>query len=533
MRAARNRRNLTRCSGSPALTCHASAQRSETSRKGGMFVNLNEGHCTKVWVVLVMASALLSMAGCKRPKKQQEPSAKQAASAAPAAHQSTPVDQPATPAPANTNVAPVTGPETERIEGGPEADLLVRTGSINNLGFGWPKGFDPFSGNSTPEHGWPWKPPKDPADGTDRIMIGSSVTRADFDAKPHDGYSSEIKPPCCAVPSPNAPPLQRNADSMPRPITLNVGTLPAKIDAVLFQMFVDDFQAPVWNSHFQVTLNGTRIPPFEDAINALNQTGPIGKLVTLRLLPEYWPLLQSGTVKLLVDDPTTHVPDGYAIDFVRILVNPHKFKYEVSLTCSVVDAAHHSPVAGATVTAALATASTDKRGMCALKNLPAGLVTATASAPGYDQGSVTVDLVTGQAGKAAFQLHPHEEGTADLEKAIAQTGSATVYGIHFDTGSAKLRPDSTPALESVLGLISAHPGSRWTIAGHTDDQGNGDDNQKLSEARSASVVSWLGAHGVEADRLVPKGFGANRHVADNATANGRALNRRVEIAPAN
>ena len=71
------------------------------------------------------------------------------------------------------------------------------------------------------------------------------------------------------------------------------------------------------------------------------------------------------------------------------------------------------------------------------------------------------------------------------------------------------------------------------IAGHTDNQGNSDDNQKLSEARSASVVSWLGAHGVEAVRLVPKGFGANRPVADNANANGRALNRRVEIAPAN
>jgi hypothetical protein len=100
------------------------------------------------------------------------------------------------------------------------------------------------------------------------------------------------------------------------------------------------------------------------------------------------------------------------------------------------------------VTAALATTSTDKRGKCALQNVPAGLVAATASAPGYDPGSMTVDLVAGQAGKAEFQLHPHEEGTADLEKAIAQTGSATVYGIHFDTGSAKLRPDSTPALQS-------------------------------------------------------------------------------------
>jgi OOP family OmpA-OmpF porin len=352
----------------------------------------------------------------------------------------------------------------------------------------------------------------------------------DYGIKPHDGYSTILR---SATPAPNAPPSKARQDSMPRPISLDVGALPAKIDGVLFQIFVDDFQAPVWHSHFQVTLNGTRIPSFEDAINALDQTGPIGKLVSLRLLPEYWPLLQTGTVKLLIDDPTTRIPDGYAIDFVRILVNPHKFKYEVSLAASVVDADKHSPIAGASVTAALVATATDRHGKCALKELPAGLVVASASAPGYDADSVTVDLVAGQSGKAEFLLHRHEEGTAALERAIAQTGSATIYGIHFDTGSAKLRPDSAPALASILGLINGRPGSRWVIAGHTDNQGGSDDNLKLSEARAGSVVTWLSAHGVEANRLGPKGFGASRPVADNASANGRALNRRVEIAPAN
>lgn len=454
---------------------------------------------------------------------------------APAAMKSAPTQASTAPVPVSANAPPkfvqVSGPETERTEGGAEADLVARTGDINNLGFGWPKGFDPFSGESTPPHPYPWTPPPGSPEGTDRMMIGSAVTQQDYGTKPHDGYSTILRIPCCTVPSPNAPPSQARRDSMPRPITLEVGALPAKINAVLFQIFVDDFQAPVWHSHFQVTLNGTRIPPFEDAINALDQTGPIGKLVSLRLLPEYWPLLQSGEVKLLIDDPTTHVADGYAIDFVRILVNPHKFKYEVSLACSVMDAGKHSPIDGATVTAALATTTTDSQGRCALKALPAGLVTATASAPGYDPGSVTVDLVAGQSGKAEFQLRRHEEGTAALEQAIAQTGSATIYGIHFDTGSAKLRSDSGPALDAILGLINGHPGSRWIIAGHTDNQG-GTDNQKLSEARAASVVAWLTAHGVEASRLVPKGFGASRPVADNVTSNGRALNRRVEIAPA-
>jgi hypothetical protein len=67
--------------------------------------------------------------------------------------------------------------KTERTVNGPEADLLVRTGDINNLGFGWPDGFDPFSGKSTPGHGYPWDPRPGAPDGTDRILMGS-VTEA-------------------------------------------------------------------------------------------------------------------------------------------------------------------------------------------------------------------------------------------------------------------------------------------------------------------------------------------------------------------
>jgi OOP family OmpA-OmpF porin len=149
-------------------------------------------------------------------------------------------------------------------------------------------------------------------------MLGSAVTAEDVGKRPGDGYAGSTHRP----------------ENLPQPVTLAVGGLPVKIDAVLFQMFLDDFQAPIWHSRFQVSLNDTRIPSFELAVNALNQTGPIGKLVTLRLLPEYWPLLRSGTVKLFIDDPSTHAPDGYAIDFVRILVNPHPYKYSVSIAAT-------------------------------------------------------------------------------------------------------------------------------------------------------------------------------------------------------
>jgi len=297
-------------------------------------------------------------------------------------------------------------------------------------------------------------------------------------------------------------------------------------------MFLDDFQAPLWHSRFQVSLNGTRIPSFESAVNSLEQTGPIGKLVTLKLLPEYWPLLSTGTVKLLIDDPISHAPDGYAIDFVRILVNPHPFKYTVAITGSVLDADTHRPLPGAIVSAALATATADAQGKFKLEGVSAGMVIANAGAAGYDDGVMPLDLPSGDNGHADFLLHKHREGAADLERAIAEKGSVAIYGIHFDTAKSTLRPDSAPALEAILALMNSKPGSRWIISGHTDNQGLALPNQKLSDDRAASVVAWLTGRGINAGRLVPKGFGMRQPVADNATENGRALNRRVEIAPA-
>ena len=490
------------------------------------------------------------------------------------------------PVPAGPPMVPVAGTgdpkhdwplEYERTVAGPEADLVVRTGDINNLGFGWPPGFDPFSGQSTPGHPWPnidHIPPNAPP-GTDRVMVGTGVMPVRMSVEhaagqadriaiavlvkpglPSDGYSGSLGD-CFLVrdfgmqlEDPHAPIViaskeqgeqevtrywapkctRERALTAPVPIVMSVGALPTKINTVVFQIFVDDFQPRPMHSHFQVSLNGTRIPSFEYAINSLDQSGPIGKLLTLQLLPEYWPLLKSGTANLLIDDPTTHVPDGYAVDFVRILVNPHNFKYQVSLTATVTDADTHKPIAGAMVGAGLTSTATDQQGKCQLKGIPAGLVVATANAPGYDENSVPVDLPAGQSGNADIQLHRHQESTAALEQSIAQTGSATIYGIHFDTGSSKLRADSIPALNAVLGLINGRPGSNWIISGHTDNQGSDALNIPLSKARAASVISWLTSHGIAADRLSPEGFGSTRPVADNATANGRFLNRRVVVA---
>ncbi len=102
--------------------------------------------------------------------------------------------------------------------------------------------------------------------------------------------------------------------------------------------------------------------------------------------------------------------------------------------------------------------------------------------------------------------------------------------VHFKTGSAEILPDSFPMLQEIADLMKANQSiRRISIEGHTDNKGNADMNLKLSQARSDSVMTWLTQHAVEANRLEAHGYGITKPIETNATAEGRAANRRVEF----
>jgi len=106
-------------------------------------------------------------------------------------------------------------------------------------------------------------------------------------------------------------------------------------------------------------------------------------------------------------------------------------------------------------------------------------------------------------------------------------------GVNFKTASAELLEESYYVLEQVYNSLEAYPDVRVEIGGHTDDQGGNDYNLALSYDRAKSVVSYLVMRGIDATRLVARGYGEERPVTSNATAEGRAKNRRVEVVPLN
>jgi OOP family OmpA-OmpF porin len=125
-----------------------------------------------------------------------------------------------------------------------------------------------------------------------------------------------------------------------------------------------------------------------------------------------------------------------------------------------------------------------------------------------------------------------QEVTADassIADELSKSGHIALYGIHFETAKATILPDSETVLAEVAKMLQQNSDVKVRIEGHTDNVGSAAANQTLSEKRAQAVVAWLSSHGIESSRLQAKGWGASKPVDDNATEDGRAKNRRVEL----
>jgi outer membrane protein OmpA-like peptidoglycan-associated protein len=119
----------------------------------------------------------------------------------------------------------------------------------------------------------------------------------------------------------------------------------------------------------------------------------------------------------------------------------------------------------------------------------------------------------------------------DVEQTLQQKCRAELPGVYFAFGTADLDTASDRTLAEVAAILSRHADWTLSVEGHTDNIGTATANQKLSEARATAVRSHLIARGrISAARLQASGLGMSVPRESNATAAGRARNRRVELA---
>ncbi len=139
---------------------------------------------------------------------------------------------------------------------------------------------------------------------------------------------------------------------------------------------------------------------------------------------------------------------------------------------------------------------------------------------------VTTQLIVAVVGEMKNKM----VDAAAMSKGLGENGHIALYGIYFDTDKATIKPESAPTLAEMAKLLNGQPKLSVFIVGHTDSQGAFEHNMTLSRQRAEAVAAALaGSYHIARTRLRTAGLGMLAPVASNATDDGRALNRRVEL----
>lgn len=103
-------------------------------------------------------------------------------------------------------------------------------------------------------------------------------------------------------------------------------------------------------------------------------------------------------------------------------------------------------------------------------------------------------------------------------------------GVYFDTNKSNVKGTSATTLDKLAGIFKEYPNSNVLVEGHTDSAGPEEYNMNLSKQRAESVTSYLTGKGISSGRFSTKWYGELQPVGDNTTTDGKAKNRRVELA---
>jgi len=122
-----------------------------------------------------------------------------------------------------------------------------------------------------------------------------------------------------------------------------------------------------------------------------------------------------------------------------------------------------------------------------------------------------------------------DDGCPDELPQAVQEFTGAIQGIQFATGKASITPDSHATLDRAVAVLNEYPKLRLEVAGHTDNVGDRATNVELSTQRAMAVKSYLVEHGIDEARVETVGYGPDRPLVSNDTADGRGQNRRIEF----
>lgn len=121
------------------------------------------------------------------------------------------------------------------------------------------------------------------------------------------------------------------------------------------------------------------------------------------------------------------------------------------------------------------------------------------------------------------------KGCPEMTEQVQDVLDLAMGSVQFESGLASLLKPSYEVLDQLVEIMKQYPDYYMSISGHTDDVGDADANQRLSEERAKTCYDYLVSRGIQASRLIYQGFGESVPIADNISVVGRLMNRRVEF----
>lgn len=401
----------------------------------------------------------------------------------------------------------------------PEAEWMIRLGDIDNIGFGFDKNFNPFAGDTTTFHAPPSVFNPNEPEGLDMILLPTSFRKFNQPCI-YDVYSSYygfLKSTYKRV-------------NFPIKIPLNLpATMP--IEGIKFMIFIDDIQSRVSCSKFDVWLNGTKADFIAEELKKLNLQQQ-GKLLVFDVPETHFKLFKKDSLELVIDDVTTGAGDGFAIDFIKILINPRK-QLLGQISGQVTEKNTGKTIDKATIKDQNNIQTESKQGKYNLSGLPVGTNKITVSAKNYRTETFTVDV-----SNAPQQINFELSNNTIINTVFPEAGTLAIgtkiilQNTHFAPNSIQLKKDLHSELDKLVELMKVNPTLKVCINGHTDSGMPGTREEHLlhlSEGRAKSVMAYLVAKGVDPHRINYKGYGSSKPIVDNKTPENQAKNRRVEF----
>ncbi len=189
--------------------------------------------------------------------------------------------------------------------------------------------------------------------------------------------------------------------------------------------------------------------------------------------------------------------------------------------------------------------SSENTGFFRFDSLPIGLYNMMVECEGYINGEQVIEVEEAKVTKLEFGLTKPEvvkvetvvvkqidtTGRTNLTRPApnAEPGTIISLHVHFDFDRSDIREDGRPALLEAAKILNQNPGVRVEVRGYTDDRGSEEYNIGLSERRAQAVFDFLVREGVDANRMIVRGYGKTDFVASNDTDEGRQQNRRVDF----